>query len=828
MRYSGSALQGVFRILAVLVFGSGVMAFGQEADRESTVKFNFAESIRLEDLVEYVSERTQTRFIYDEGLKGDVAIRSPLEVNVSDLIPILESILEFKGYRITEEDGWYRIERQVGAEIVRQEQPRRIFLSADAPEELRPNSVYTLLLELRHVDADEFSSTVKSAVGLNPIKVPRSRTLIFTDYGSRIALALTMAGLLDQPGPPLTVASYAFERVQVSQVKEMALGLLRAQVLPDVTEGSSQAGGPMLFVDQATNRIILLAPAQKLVQALDILASLDSGELAEVKSHDIRNTDARQAIAFIKEVVRARAPGLKEITVQLAGHGRLLVIAPPVAQEIVADALQMLDEGNGLRLEYYVIEHVQASRIETLARPLLGLTETEGGRGEMLMVASEENTLIARLTPKQHRGLEDILKRFDTAHEAVKATRTQFYQIRNTDAAELAQRLRAILGVAGAEEPRLTRRPPGDLIERSQYLGILRTDEQPRWSRSRIPETLPSRPKPQEPERDREETAAGGPAEWGPVRIVADENTNTIIVQAPIEYHETIARLVEYLDRRRPQVLIEATIATVSVSSDLTVAVEILHNDDTGAVNALVFSAFGLSTVDLATGTLTLKPGSGLNASIVDEDGTSAIIRALRRDSKSRVIAEPKILVNDNAEGHFESVQEEPFTSVNIGETVSTTTFAGYAEAGITISVIPRISEGNFVVLDYTITSRDFGKTSAEPGVPPARTSDVIASSVTVPDGHTVIVGGLLRKRGSLAQEKVPVLGSIPIIGTLFRSRTRGASGSRFFVFLRPVILRDDDFTDLKSLSRADLMGSTKRVWGPDGMYPPVEPKVIR
>jgi type II secretory pathway component GspD/PulD (secretin) len=197
-------------------------------------------------------------------------------------------------------------------------------------------------------------------------------------------------------------------------------------------------------------------------------------------------------------------------------------------------------------------------------------------------------------------------------------------------------------------------------------------------------------------------------------------------------------------------------------------------------------------------------------------------------DSKSRLIAEPKILVNDNATGRLESIQEEPFTSLNVGQAVFTTTFAGYAEAGLAIEVTPHISEGDFVVMEYTMTSRSFGDASTQPGIPPARSSDLLSSTVTVPDGYTAVVGGLTRAHGSHAVDKIPILGSIPIIGMLFRSTTDSAADARVFVFLRPVVLRDESFADLKGLSRSELLQSPKRAWGADGIYPPVTPRVIR
>ena len=312
------------------------------------------------------------------------------------------------------------------------------------------------------------------------------------------------------------------------------------------------------------------------------------------------------------------------------------------------------------------------------------------------------------------------------------------------------------------------------------------------------------------------------------VRVVADKHTNSIIVQAPVEYHETIDELIDYLDRRRPQVLIEATVASVSTGSDLTVAVELLQQENEGTVEALMFSAFGLSEVNVGTGQRTITPAGGLNTSVIDPDGTSAIFQALRTDTESQIVAEPRILVNDNAEGRFESIREEPFTSVNVGDTVSTTTFAGYAEAGLTIQVSPKISEGNFVRLDYRVTSRTFSGAGGSSGVPPARDSDTLSSSVTIPDGHTIVMGGLSQNRDSVDRDQVPLLGDIPVLGYLFSSVNESESRSNLFVFLRPVILRDEDFGDLKELSRKSLSGAGRDVGSPEPIRPPVEPKKLR
>ena len=89
--------------------------------------------------------------------------------------------------------------------------------------------------------------------------------------------------------------------------------------------------------------------------------------------------------------------------------------------------------------------------------------------------------------------------------------------------------------------------------------------------------------------------------------------------------------------------------------------------------------------------------------------------------------------------------------------------------------------------------------------MPPPRQSNVVESEVTVPDGSTIVVGGINRQDAAETVSRIPILGQIPILEYFFSSRTQTDSTSTLFVFLKPVVLRDDDFEDLKYLSASDL-----------------------
>jgi type II secretory pathway component GspD/PulD (secretin) len=158
-------------------------------------------------------------------------------------------------------------------------------------------------------------------------------------------------------------------------------------------------------------------------------------------------------------------------------------------------------------------------------------------------------------------------------------------------------------------------------------------------------------------------------------------------------------------------------------------------------------------------------------------------------------------LVDDNAEGMLESVNEIPYTSVNASQTVATTSFAGFAKAGTSITVTPTISQGKHVNLDYVVTLNSFTGTGST-GIPPPRQTNEIASRVTVPDGYTIIVGGLTQKNLSNSINGIPYLEKIPILRELSSLSSSSLRDNSLFVFLRPVILEEDKFRDLRQLSR--------------------------
>lgn len=305
-----------------------------------------------------------------------------------------------------------------------------------------------------------------------------------------------------------------------------------------------------------------------------------------------------------------------------------------------------------------------------------------------------------------------------------------------------------------------------------------------------------------------------------PAQVTADPNTNTIIVIAEPAVQQLYEQLIRAMDKRRPQVLIEATIVTIDTTDNFELGVELGSNF--GGDNVISFSSFGLSTPDPANGQLAIVPGTGFNGTLINSNVASAVVRALAQSSRARVQSAPRILVNDNASGQLQSVAEQPFTSVNASNTVSTTSFAGYAEAGTQITVTPHISEADYLQLDYDVTLSSFTSQGTLGGVPPSRQRDAVNSRVTIPDGTTIIVGGLNRRNFLRTKDAVPFLGDIPVLEYLFSRNVVLNRETTLFVFIRPVILRDDKFEDLKFVSERDAKAAKI-----EGDFPVSEPMIL-
>jgi general secretion pathway protein D len=508
----------------------------------------------------------------------------------------------------------------------------------------------------------------------------------------------------------------------------------------------------------------------------------------------------------------------------------------------IAELISSIDQpAQDVTVQFFPVKHADAARLTQQVEQILrGRLRSEGGErsaGTIEVTFDARTSQLAIIGPKQGMaGAGDIVASLDVDVPAAQSP-VRFYKLANTTASDVLATIR------GLEEE--------DDSSREGELGPRRDSQQPEprstgGTNSRKPESanaIRAVPEPRGDQQsgsdtkpvlrsDREQLQPGNPdpalrasIRTSKARITADPNTNSIIVIASPDVQRTYEQLIRQLDKRRPQVLIECTVVTLDTTGDFALGVEIGRLNGTDDNQVITFSQFGLSTPDPTTGRLRLIPGVGFNGALVSTDIADVVVRALEGSSRAKVSSAPRILVNDNNTGTLTSVTEFPYASVNASDTVATTSFGDYSKAGTEITVRPHISEADYLQLEYSVSLSSFTGQAIQQGdtlLPPPRKSDAIESQVTIPDGSTIIVGGLNTKNFIETIDRVPLLGRIPILEFLFSNRTMSDATTTLFVFIRPVILRDDKFEDLKFLSDRDTNAAEIA-----GDFPKSEPLAI-
>jgi general secretion pathway protein D len=206
------------------------------------------------------------------------------------------------------------------------------------------------------------------------------------------------------------------------------------------------------------------------------------------------------------------------------------------------------------------------------------------------------------------------------------------------------------------------------------------------------------------------------------------------------------------------------------------------------------------------------QSNGGLGKGFYGDRHINALLTAMQQKDYGRVLAKPKILVNDNEPGMISSmdvtyVMEQGSTIVpgQTGGSVQTSIAYVPYDAGITLNITPHISSGDLLRLDISLERSDFGTITGDK--PPDTQESHIETTVTIPDGSTIILGGLIKLNQSKGGTKIPILGDLPLIGGLFRSASNSDLQRSLYVFVKAEIIRPSE----TGLAQADLERISER-----------------
>jgi general secretion pathway protein D len=312
--------------------------------------------------------------------------------------------------------------------------------------------------------------------------------------------------------------------------------------------------------------------------------------------------------------------------------------------------------------------------------------------------------------------------------------------------------------------------------------------------------------------------------------IWADPGTNALVVTAPAKQMNSLMSIVDRLDIRRAQVIVEAIIVEVSADKAAELGVNwVLDGSQSGnVVGGFIEPVGGVSIIDLARAandptTLTSAPrGTTIGIGRLKDTGVNfaAVVRALRGDSTTNIISTPSIVMMDNEEAEIKVAQEVPFLTGQYTNTSGGgTPLAPFQtiqrrEVGTLLKVTPQINEGDSVMLKIEQESSSIAASSAG-AVDLITNKRTISTRVLIEDGGTVVLGGLIQDSQTGGEQRVPFLGRIPFIGEAFRTRSAKKNKTNLMVFIQPRILRDGLDAALETNQKYNYIRDEQRRLGP-------------
>ena len=749
-------------------------ASGQNND-ESLVELNLTGTVSLPRLVEAVSKQMDERFLYSANLANrQVTIYTPAKLPKSALPALLGSLLKGENLAVVDSDvaGWKRIVDF--ADMV------PYATAGDSTEVLAkdgPAAPVTQVIPIKNANITNMAQSLRPFLskGANFLVLPENRLIIVTDYAQNVKTIVELLKLIDAPAGQATIDFY--------EVKHRNPGVLiqqaEALILKSADGKSNQ--NVKLFNDSSDRRVVVAGDSSEVTRVLQLLKQLDTGMGFQTRVYRLRNIAADRVRKLVLGLVsQDDAESAIETTVDPDGN-MLIVRAAPEIQQQVEMLIRELDQpvdSNESPIQFYKLKNAKA--VEVLYS-LLALQQAAGSgqvsqaSGFDTSIASEGNGFTG-LAPAFGMSGGNRQSAFGGAFPVYRG-QTGGRDIRmpfndgNTDN----------FPTTASQNDNAALRP---LIGGGMEFNSVETVGFNGGQVASLP---------------------------GGARVSADVATNSLIVYAPSNVQGLYEKLIKSLDQRRPQVMIEAEIVAVNTSGNFSLGVEVSMGDRTGDTKLFKFNSFGLSEVDASTGMLTPKGFAGFNGVLLDPEVADVIVSALSSHNRGRVLASPKILVNDNQTGTLESVESFPFNSVNVINTVGSQSLGGNQQAGTIITVTPHINEDDHLQLEFDVEFSSFEGEQISTGgdnpglLPPQRKIDRVGSVVTIPDGKTVVVGGLKRGFASESFSGVPWIEKIPVLRELTSKTSAEDKCTSFFLFIRPKILRDSQFRDLQYLSDNDI-----------------------
>jgi general secretion pathway protein D len=555
------------------------------------------------------------------------------------------------------------------------------------------------------------------------------------------------------------------------------------------------------------------------------------GDRIETRVFTLKYESAAQTLPILRPLI---APNN---TITAYQNSNTLVITDYASNlQRLAEIIDSIDQPSGndpvvIALKYASAVDVAATVNRLFAEAAQGTTAAEPTQHFTIVADARSNSLLARSgDPSRLIRLRKFVAMLDSPTNA--GGNIHVVYLKNAEAVKLADTLRAIYqGDGGAT----TTGAPRSAMATNAALGT----SSPASTQAPGASTQAST----------QGTGATGsfsttqsqPAPAAPGIIQADAATNSIIITAPDAIYNNLRAALDKLDVRRAQVYVEALIAEVTASKAAEFGIQWQDLSGLGKTTAQPFGGTNFGTAGQNIIGISQNPstvGGGLNVGIVKGQvsipgigqilNLGVLVRALETDVNANILSTPTLLTLDNEEAVILVGQNVPFITGQYALTGAATTPTPFQtverhDVGLTLRVKPQISEGGTVRLQIYQEVSSIQDATNPAGV--ITNKRAVESTILVDEGKIVVIGGLIQDTVNDSVQKVPLLGDLPLLGGLFRYKTRSHSKTNLMIFLRPTLVRDSRRADAYTGERYDyILGEQEKAKpGHDAILPDIQ-----
>lgn len=776
---------------------SGTIIIPEENGRsdEDLVELSF-KNVEIRNLLNVISQASGKSFLFQERdlVNRKITLISNEKYTIAEAYKIFERILSVNGLQLIEEKNG--IIRVVNVNTAKGQ--LTVVATPENRDEFISDSVVTRIIKVNNTNINTLFSTINpflSKTGIIKIYTATNSFIVKDSLDNTDKIAELVA-LLDKDDDYI-VKRFVLKNISVAKFK---------LVLDKVITKKTTTGASNFFsYDNESNTVIAIArnneikKIENLVKELDINVADNGNNDFILEVIPIQYLKLADALKFIRNVFNAGAPSKSGIIsignsniIQLEDANSFLIYGPKETIDKVKFYVSEVDqEASNIILEVVPLLHSDANTASKLVAQIFQNRIVSGSPLKLkTFVEGETNSLILLGTDTTINKVKTFLQKFDKPRTVANSQgfKFYFYPVQNANASNIASILSTISG--NITKQAVTISVPDDTNTTTTTTTTKATNAKT-TSKTKQATTTPKTTA----------SASTTTTTQEQLSIIADVETNSLIIYANQSQYNIIKNAIEDLDVIRPQVFVEALIVEINVEKNLNLGVNFSRSVTNPAGNSgfNITSPGGVDSRPVpqtqaevlasgGTGALLGILGPTVSLGGIEYASYSAFVQALATDTDVNILSNPKILTLNNKKASISVGENRPFlTSTATDSNGVVTPNYEYRDIGVLLDILPQINAGDYVNMEIKQEN-----TSAldENSTLPRTLKRTITTQVVIKSGQTVALGGLIQDQKTLTENKVPCLGDIPFLGYLFKSTLETSRKTNLVVFITPTIVR--------------------------------------